>query len=325
VKGLIEFAGGVRSSDCDRQDQSMANAMETFGHRTKIPSIWFHGDNDKIFPPATWRANYGRYQAAGGKAELVAYGKFGEDAHNFLGSGEAFKIWAPKVDAFLARIGMPHDVAYPEYIPSAPPPPTNYAVIEDFAAVPYLGEKNKAFYDKFLAQPLPRALAISAHGAFSRQGGFDPVERAMRECQAKQPDCQLYAYDNDVVWTGPKDHPIAVGGVPIFPKMTEAGVGVVIGQSVAVNPDCSQRAASEIELIQKPAHGSVEMKSTEEFPHFPPSNPLSACNHTQAPTTVIRYTPAAGFIGTDFLTFQVDDRGKEDERKKLYKAAITVR
>jgi hypothetical protein len=67
------------------------------------------------------------------------------------------------------------------------------------------------------------------------------------------------------------------------------------------------------------------MKSTEEFPHFPPSNPLSACNHTKALTIVIRYTPVAGFVGTDFLTFQVEDREREDEKKKAYKAAITVR
>jgi dienelactone hydrolase len=324
VKGLIEFAGGVRASDCDRQDQSMANAMETFGRRTKIPSIWFHGDNDKIFSPATWRANYARYQAAGGKAELVAYGNFGEDAHNFLGSRDALRIWTPKVDAFLARIGMPHETIHPEFLPGAPPQPTNYAGIEDFAAVPYLGEKNAAFYSRFLAQPLPRALVISPHGVFFRQGGFDPIEGATRACQEKEADCQLYAYDNDVVWTGP-DRPIAVNGAPIFPKTTKPGASVVIGESAALNPDCSLRAASNITVTQQPAHGVVETTSTDDYPHFPPNNPLSACNHTKAPMTVIRYTPSTGFVGADFLTFKVEAEKSENGKGKLYKIAVAVK
>lgn len=207
VKGLISFAGGMKESGCDSPDLSLIEAAGALGSRTTIPSIWFFGDNDSIFPVATWRGMFERYTAAGGHAELVAYGPFGTDSHNMLGSGAALPIWVPKVDAFLGRIGLPNSPVYPEYLPSAIPPPSHYASIDDATALPYLGDQGAPYYSKFLAKPLPRAFAIGLTSASSYSGGFDPRAQAMKACQQRTRNCQLYAVDNEVVWVRPTPEP----------------------------------------------------------------------------------------------------------------------
>jgi dienelactone hydrolase len=207
VKGLVSFAGGMKESDCDSPDLSLINAAGQLGARTTIPSVWFFGDNDSIFPPATWHGMYEHYTAAGGKAELVAYGRFGNDSHNMLGSGEALPIWVPKVDAFLARIGLPNLPVHPEYLPSVAPPPSHYANLDDITALPYLGDQGAVYYQRFLEKPLPRALAIGLTGAASYSGGFDPRAQALKACGQRTRNCQLYAVDNDVVWVRPTPEP----------------------------------------------------------------------------------------------------------------------
>jgi dienelactone hydrolase len=199
VKGLIEFAGGLITSDCSDPGPGMAVGLAEFGHLTRIPTIWFHGDNDLLFPPEIWRRNYPRYTSAGGQAELVAYGSFGEDAHNFLGSGAALKIWTPRVDDFLARIGMPHQKLYPAQLPAVPPAPTHFGDIQDAAAIPFMNEAGRTLYDKFLQKPLPRAFIIAPGFASSQSGGFDPLTRGLEECRARSAQCGVYAYNNDVV------------------------------------------------------------------------------------------------------------------------------
>ena len=51
---------------------------------------------------------------------------------------EGMAIWVPKVDSFLARVGLPNHPVNPEYLPSPVPPPTHYAAVDDVDAVPYL-------------------------------------------------------------------------------------------------------------------------------------------------------------------------------------------
>ena len=200
VKGLVSFAGGMRASDCDRQDDSLIDAAGQLGAHTTIPSIWFFGDNDRIFPTSTWHGMYEHYTAAGGQAELVAYGRFMSDSHNMLGSGAALPIWVSKLDTFLAKVGLPNSPIYPQYMPTSNPPSSHYASLDDVKALPYLGDQGVAYYQRFLAKPLPRAIAIGLSGAASFSGGFDPRAQALKACQQRTRNCQLYAVDNDVVW-----------------------------------------------------------------------------------------------------------------------------
>lgn len=144
---------------------------------------------------------YEHYIAAGGPAQLVAYGTFGADSHNLLGASDALQLWVPKADAFLKRVGLPHTEVHPEYMPIPVPPPSHYTDLDDVEALPYLGEQGPAHYRRFLDKPLPRALAIGPRGAGSATGGFDPLAQAMKLCGEHGPGYRLYAVDNNVVWT----------------------------------------------------------------------------------------------------------------------------
>jgi hypothetical protein len=117
------------------------------------------------------------YTAAGGHAELVAYGRFGNGSHNMLGSGAALPIWVPRVDVFLASIGLPNTPVHPEYLPGVPLAPSHYAALEDVTALPYIGGQGVVYYQRFLEEPLPRAFAIGLGIATFYSGGFDPVLR----------------------------------------------------------------------------------------------------------------------------------------------------
>jgi dienelactone hydrolase len=208
VKGLVNFVGGMHSSDCRSPDNSLIKTAGRFGAKTSIPSIWFYGDNDKIFSVPTWRGMYDRYTRAGGKVELVAFGKFEVDSHELLSSYEGLRIWTPKVDAFLDRIGLPSTPVLPKYMPIAPPPPSHYAVVGDVDAVPYLTDQGRDLYRKFLASPFPRAFAVATNGSVSSESkGFDPLLLAQTICQKSGHPCRLYAVDGDVVWSRPTPEP----------------------------------------------------------------------------------------------------------------------
>jgi dienelactone hydrolase len=208
VRGLINFAGGARISNCPNDEAALAAGAAHFGARTKIPSLWFYGDNDAKFAPSTWRAMHAGYTAAGGKARLVAYGRFMADSHNLLGFPEGLRIWAPEADAFLGQLGLPNKIVHPEYLPAEAPPATNFAAIDDVLAVPYLTDAGRQTYRKFLTDPMPKAFILSRTGlAGSFFGGFDPLGRGMSECRQRTQHCIVYAVDDQVVWSRPTPAP----------------------------------------------------------------------------------------------------------------------
>lgn len=114
VRGLINFAGGFRVdggvSYCS-WEKSMADAFESFARETRLPSLWFYGDNDSYWGKELPKRIHQRYVAAGGKAELISYGAFEDgDAHAMFARRSGVKIWQKPVDTFLRSIGMPADV-----------------------------------------------------------------------------------------------------------------------------------------------------------------------------------------------------------------------
>ena len=326
VKGLVNFSGGMREGDCrfSDQDASLADGAGIFGTRTRVPSIWFYGDNDMIFPESTWRAMYARYTAAGGgRAELVAYGNFMDDAHQLLSHAEGFPIWTPKVDAFLARIGLPATPVYPGYMPTPLPPATHYADVQDATAVPYLSDNGRAYYQKFLDRPFTRAFAVAPNGfAAAANGGFDPIAMALGLCRQRARDCQLYAVDNDVVWTRPGPGDAERTAASIHHLTVVAGTTATVDFSYGVNRDCSSRGVPKIWLVQPPAHGTARIGQRVGFPRFPPGNPYAGCDSVKVPGAVVEYTPAAGFAGTDFLTFEEINLNNRD---LVFRVAITVK
>jgi dienelactone hydrolase len=74
VKGVINFVGGVRTSACNNQDGALLDGMTQFGRKARLPSLWFYGEGDKIFPERVWRVESEHFTKAGGKADLVDFG-----------------------------------------------------------------------------------------------------------------------------------------------------------------------------------------------------------------------------------------------------------
>lgn len=207
VKGLINFAGGlkVHGGGCQWQS-SLVKAFAEYGRKTTLPSIWFYGENDHHFDRALATRMHEAYIKAGGHAKLVAYGPFKKDAHGMVGSHDGVKVWWPETEKFLKEIGMPTEqvVALSD---ENKIPKTDYAMLDDVNAVPYLKEKGREQYKAFLSKSYPRAFAISASGAWSwAEDGDDPVEQVLATCQKSslQP-CKLYAVDDNVVWV---DEPV---------------------------------------------------------------------------------------------------------------------
>jgi dienelactone hydrolase len=202
VKGLINFAGGLRSHGGTCQWRaSLIDAFASFGGQTAAPSLWFYGENDSLFDPETAARLYQAYVTAGGHAKLVAYGAFKKDAHSMSRSRDGVNIWWPETEKFLTAIGLPtaQVVALSD---ERKPARSDYAAIDNVNAIPYLADSGREQYRLFLGKALPRAFAVSASGAWSwAEDGDDPAQYVLEHCQAKskQP-CKLYAIDNDVVW-----------------------------------------------------------------------------------------------------------------------------
>jgi dienelactone hydrolase len=216
VKGLLNFAGGVKEADCSKPDESLITAAGELGAHTRLPSIWFYGDNDQTFSSETWKGMYAHFTAAGAHAQLVDYGDFQKDAHAMTASGAGLPLWVEKADAFLASIGMPAGEVNPEYLPHPEPKGSGYASINDLSAIPYLSARQKAsLYASYLAAPPPKAIAIGSTNGSWVSGGFDAARNAMQQCWKVSQYCQLYAVDNTVVWPRQESAPPPTNFAPL--------------------------------------------------------------------------------------------------------------
>lgn len=204
VRGLLNFAGGLRvdGAQCDWQ-AALVRAFGQYGARSKVPSLWLYGANDSYFSGPLVRQMHQAFIDAGGRATLFAYGPFKRDAHVMLSSRDGEKIWLPEIERFLRQIDMPSREVY--LVAHTPPPlKSNFAPLNDIAAVPFVADSGRAAYRGFLDKMMPRAFAVSASGAWGwAEEGEEPDHRALAACQrhSSQP-CSLYSVDEDVVWPG---------------------------------------------------------------------------------------------------------------------------
>jgi dienelactone hydrolase len=214
VRGLINFAGGLRSDDdsCPWQ-AGLEAAFANYGAHSTLPSLWFYGRNDSYFKPALAARLRDDYVQAGGRAELVAYGPFKRDAHGMAGSQDGFAVWWPETRKFLESLGMPTGVTVaiaddPEI------PASRFASLDDVDAIPYLRDGGRRAYRAFLGKETPRAFAVSPNGAWSwAEEGEDPAWRALAACrESGGAPCTLYAVDDRVVWNDGSPLPANLAG-----------------------------------------------------------------------------------------------------------------
>lgn len=205
VRFAVNFAGGLKYSHGCQWELALRSAYDAYGQKTKLRSLWFYGENDSYFPPSVIRPAFAAYTAAGGRAEMVAFGPFGTNAHAMFSSPAGLPIWWPKVQALLELEGLPVQVLFPELAKEndlARPAASGFAALEDVDGVPFLKTSGRAGYRHFLGLSVPRAFAVSGTGAWGWAFGVEaPLKRAIENCQkhSKEP-CRLYAVDDQVVW-----------------------------------------------------------------------------------------------------------------------------
>lgn len=228
VRGLINFAGGLRIDDRSTYcnwEKTLTDAFEAYGRKTTLPSLWFYGDNDSYWGPDLPRELLARYNAGGGRAKLISYGKFEEgDAHGMFAHRAGLAIWLTPVEEFLRGIGMPAALVPRTMSPAqkvAFGPQLNaslreahaasgFAALHDADAVPLLRSNCREIYRRWVMYELPRGFAIGPAGQCGSATSVippkpdlpaDPAQRALVTCEqiAKGP-CKLYAIDDDVVW-----------------------------------------------------------------------------------------------------------------------------
>ena len=201
VLGVVNFAGGNKSDDCNGWENNMRDAFGEWGRSAAYPSLWFYGDNDSYFPPRVYRPAHAAYVAAGAKAELVEFGVFAPgDAHGMAGHIEGVPIWLPRVKDFLARLGLPSAITSMASHASVPAK-TGFARVDDLDAVPSLSSQGRDNYRKYLAFPGSKAFVLVPDGRhWWVFGGADPVQRALDNCRKVAERCALYAVNDEVVW-----------------------------------------------------------------------------------------------------------------------------
>lgn len=299
VRGVVVFVPTVRESDCGNQDAAIVNRAAMLGHSAKLRSLWFYGDNDGLMPTDLWHREFDAYHLEGAQAELVAVGKVANDSHEMLNYPGMIHIWAPRIDAFLAGIGMPSANVHPEYLPIPPPPPSHFAAIDDVAALPTTNEKVRDAYRAFLKFDLPRVFLLSSTGgAMDTHGGFDPLGRAMESCRQAGQNCRPYAVDRDVVWTRPDITP------RIVRRDVASGQLTLLNFAYGVKPDCESSGISKFIPTALPAHGVVEIRAAKGRPTFPANSPFAACDATPVAGMALLYASTPGFVGEDSLTMQ---------------------
>ncbi len=231
VRGLINFAGGLRDDGnyCDWRGE-LVRAFGEYGARNKVASLWLYGINDSLFAPELVARMHGAFTSAGGEARLYQFGAFKRDSHGVIASRDGEKIWWKETERFLDRVGMPTKEIF-KVNPAPSLPKTDFARVDDIAAVPFLGEHGRAAYREYLEKSSPRAFAVSPSGAWCwAEEGEEPGDRALATCQQKsnQP-CQLYSVDDYVVWKDKTDPGNTGIAASMAAKSNAPGSGAVGG------------------------------------------------------------------------------------------------
>lgn len=103
--GVINFAGGRGSmaDDAVCGEGQLVQAMARYGRIARVPELWIYSVNDRFFGPSLAARMFHAFTEAGGRAELVRAPAVGLDGHAYFAA--AMDDWAPRVRAFLHRIG----------------------------------------------------------------------------------------------------------------------------------------------------------------------------------------------------------------------------
>lgn len=171
----INFAGGMRSSQCKEWVEQAAAVFTEAGKGNPAPSIWFYAQNDSLFGPTQAERFLAAYRKAGGHAQLTQYPPVSEDGHYIFTEWQGREKWFPEVDRFLAAHNLPH---------------LKDADIEAMAQKLKLQGRQRASLERYMRLPGEKALIISGGGdaLYWNYGGGsrnNASKKALDSCNAK--------------------------------------------------------------------------------------------------------------------------------------------
>lgn len=113
VRGVINFAGGLRNDSCVNWEGNLVDAFADYGRTARYPSLWIYGDNDSYWPWPMPDHMFNSYKAnatgSAADATFVDVGEFETDSHRLFSSRNGIGVWLPAVDAFFRKLGLPFD------------------------------------------------------------------------------------------------------------------------------------------------------------------------------------------------------------------------
>lgn len=212
--GIVSFAGGrgSRAPDDVCQPERLVAAFRAFGRTTRLPALWIYAENDRFFGPELAWAMHSAYAAGGTPVELAMLSPFGEDGHYVYGA--AHSRWWPLVDLFLRRHGwptwspdhltlsgaraapangVPAEAAIANGLAANGLPangvPANGAapnaiVIDGVAINGSAGDRLRDAFERYLAGPGEKAMAIAGTGAFGWATGRNSTREAREDALA---------------------------------------------------------------------------------------------------------------------------------------------
>jgi dienelactone hydrolase len=111
VSGMVNFAGGrgghqklPEGGTGNCSPEALVKAAARYGATARVPMLWLYAQNDSFFEPALARRMADAYDAAGGRATLLALGPFGSDGHALASSSDGVAVWSRPVTNFLAEL-----------------------------------------------------------------------------------------------------------------------------------------------------------------------------------------------------------------------------
>lgn len=194
LRAVISFAGGRGSPSpgvvCE--ENALVRAFGAFGETARVPALWVYAENDSYFSPGLAQRFYDAFTAAGGKAELIVVGPFGDDGHTLF-SRRGTAIWRPLVDDFLRKAGLP----------TWDTPPADGLQVELASPRELASDAGRKAWRDFLSAAPSKVFAVGAGGAWGWRAGRnsldDARQQALESCQRGGARCHVAAEDDELV------------------------------------------------------------------------------------------------------------------------------
>lgn len=281
-------------------DKAFVNGAEQFGQANSLPTLWVEGSANNHVSETVWRAMVEAYSHKSDHLSLVDLSNTPAGHYAFLGYGQAFPYWSVKADEFLKGLSLSSGVKDAVYLaPIVKKDDTkSFAKIDDILALPDQSDKAVQAYKEFLKKPFPRAFVIGENGTVTVWNENDPARRALESCSTHIKECQLYAYNDKVLWKKPEDKNTKVYNYQVEPK------GSVEFFFTAMQPDCSVSFVPKVRIVKKPEHGTLTLfpdiiKARHPAPFSPESHCIKPVHGSGA-----LYKPRAGYRGKDTMMME---------------------